>query len=1022
MAAPARRFVIVFLAAMSTGGAATVFESFAQVRKAMGQRDWERAIALSESILERDPTFALAWRQILNAHRNRGDLTGAWARFETLGSRFSQACLGRALFLTGSGRHAEAVLEAEACAVRHPRWLHAFRVWAEASKEAGTSGRLAERLDSSPSSAPGIHLAAVIAMTELIEREPKMVDRSRAHLERLRAIMPDDDETDEAIYYFHTLVKETESARRALVRILARAQRNRDADWILRASGRLAGLEYYDRRHEAAKALLVPIIPLDAEFGLKDGERFHRHLLGLAEAELGNFEAGLAEFEKSLRLAERPLDRGRTLNRIAQIHRYSGRLARAAASYTEAASLAQKAGNLTDEASFTTSLAYTWFELGESKRAREALAAARALLPKVPLAFHRAQILIELAGLERGLGRPAEAIALASESVQLATEVRADPATEARARLFRAELLLAPSSLAAAQADLERAEALAAQGKLARESCQATLLTGRLHLLRREFAPSLARYESAMAQAAKLASPPLRAEAHLGLSDLHWAQNRFSEALAERNKAIALFEQMRASLDNPAQAASFLARRSNLYRETARIALAMGSPEEAFAVSERGRARSLLDLLPAGGGAGEGSVEERKLMAAVTRAQDEFRTSRGTAAAAAAMRTAQEDLDRYLSSATQSWSSLETPVGAREVMAALPRDGALLQYSLGESPGVFVVTREGTRHVKLGPSRGIEELANRLRGLAGKRPQLAGRAAVIEAARAMFDAVLGPAVPMLVGKTDLAIVAEGALQAVPFEALMARDGKYAIERYRIRYAPSASSLLALERRAAERSGEPALLAFANPSIAAGAPERLRSGLEPWRLAPLPHSDEEARAAARAWAPRKAEVFSREQATEDVLRAEPLERYSILHFAVHGLLDETRPRFSALALAPSAANDGLLQMHEIRKLRLRAPLVVLSACETALGENVSGEGVMGLSHAFLSAGARGVIATLWRVDDRSTSAAMIRFHRELARPGGSSAAALRSARLALLADPATAHPFYWAGLVQIGSGR
>ncbi len=960
--------------------------------------------------------------QLISALQSGAAPGSEHAQLERLGARHTQSCLARAVLLNSQKRFEEAYRAGEACATSHPSWLAAFRRWADISVQAGMVERLIGQLEREPAPGNGVRLALAIAMPRLFEMRPELVTRCRDHLKELEKTAPNDDDADEAAYYFHMVRRESDQAKAPMERILSRARRNNDADWILRASGRLAGIELDFRRPEAAKALLVPIIPLDVEFGLKDGERFHRNLLGLAELEMGNYAAALFEFEKSIALAGTPLDRGRTQSNIARIHRYSGRPAQAATSYNEAASLARQAGNLTDEAAFITSLAYTWFELGNAQRAREALTTARVLLPKVPLAFHRAQIMIELAGLERGLGRPAEAIALASESIHLATEVRADPATEARARLFRAELLLAPPSLAAAQADLERAAALAIDGKLARESCQATLLTGRLELLRRGFAASLARYESAMAQAVKLASPPLRAEAHLGLSDLHWAQNRLAEALAERKKAIELLEQMRASLDNPAQAVSFLARRSGLYRDATRIALAMGNPEEAFAASERGRARSLLDLLSGGGAPGEGTLEERKLMAAVTLRQDEFRTSRGSAAAAVAMRLAQENLDRYLSSSAQSWSALENPVGAREVMASLPRDGALLQYTLGESPGVFVVTREATRHIKLGPARSIEGLANRFRGLAGQRPQRLRRAAMLEAARAMFDAVLGPAVPILAGKTDLAIVAEGALLAVPFEALMSGDGKYAIGRYRIRYAPSASALLTLEKRALKRTGEPALLAFANPSIAPGAPNRLRSGLEPWRLAPLPHSDEEARAAARAWAPRKAEVFSREHATEDVLGSQPLERYSVLHFAVHGLLDEARPRFSALALAPSASHDGLLQMHEIRRLRLQAPLVVLSACETALGENVSGEGVMGLSHAFLSAGARSVIATLWRVDDRSTSVAMIRFHRSLARPGGTSAAALRAARLALLADPATAHPFYWAGLVQVGSGR
>jgi CHAT domain-containing protein len=146
----------------------------------------------------------------------------------------------------------------------------------------------------------------------------------------------------------------------------------------------------------------------------------------------------------------------------------------------------------------------------------------------------------------------------------------------------------------------------------------------------------------------------------------------------------------------------------------------------------------------------------------------------------------------------------------------------------------------------------------------------------------------------------------------------------------------------------------------------------------------------------------------------------LKQYARLHFAAHALLDERTPARSGIVLASSGKEDGILRTSEVSELDLDADLVVLSACQTGLGKEIRGEGINGLTRAFLQAGARRVAVSLWNVDDRGTADFMNAFYRAM-QGGGSPGAGLRAAKLGFVrsASPVERHPFYWAGFVMIG---
>jgi CHAT domain-containing protein len=199
-------------------------------------------------------------------------------------------------------------------------------------------------------------------------------------------------------------------------------------------------------------------------------------------------------------------------------------------------------------------------------------------------------------------------------------------------------------------------------------------------------------------------------------------------------------------------------------------------------------------------------------------------------------------------------------------------------------------------------------------------------------------------------------------------------------------------------------------------------EYLRAGAA---FQPLPYAEEEVSSIGRLYRSKKkdAEVFVKEDARESLLKSGAGRPFKVLHLATHGFVDDRIPALSGLLLAPGAApdgEDGFLRLNEIFQLKLGADLVILSACETALGKEVRGEGMIGLTRAFFYAGARSVVASLWMVSDRSTALLMREFHAHLL-DGEDAPAALRRAKLGLLKskDPRFRHPFFWAPFIVIG---
>jgi hypothetical protein len=427
-----------------------------------------------------------------------------------------------------------------------------------------------------------------------------------------------------------------------------------------------------------------------------------------------------------------------------------------------------------------------------------------------------------------------------------------------------------------------------------------------------------------------------------------------------------------------------------------------GRVPAAFALAERRRARELMDRL----------IQARAL--------------RATADVADA---------RALASAP----GLALPPGEppRDVAHALPDDHtALLEYvtgTLGAPTTLFAITRAGVRAWTLPPADSLADAVERFTALLEQRGDPSALARSL-GARVLDSAVaaLGPAI------THLVIVPDGPLQRLPFDALELADGRSAVERFTIGIAPSAAVAVELWRRDRARHRAPAthparVLAFGDPVFGterAGAMAAFADDPGSGALAvasqrgsttvagePLPRlveSGREAQIVARYGA--ASVVRLRQGASESYLKHAPLDSFRVIHFATHAIVDDRSVARTARARPPGGGGTGFVSPGDLAALHLDADLVVLSACRTAGGVLVTGEGVQGLTAPLLGAGARAVVATSWPIGDRETVQLVRDLYDGLAR-GAPVGDALHAAKLAALRRDAPAAE--WATFSVVG---
>jgi hypothetical protein len=627
-------------------------------------------------------------------------------------------------------------------------------------------------------------------------------------------------------------------------------------------------------------------------------------------------------------------------------------------------------------------------------------------------------------------------IAEARAALALAEAARSDRVALVAHRVL-ADLLAHDPSAAAATQHGERCLAIAAAtGQRQDEAACAW----RLALLTQGTAPAQAHaFQQQARRATELANSPVADASSVG-SFLRWSwlTQPGAAAAADTVDALAALETLRALQETAISSAeSFATWTGDYYWLAGRLLQAGGDAQvaRAFSVVERLRARTLLDARQRLGvrpdAVGPAATERQTILRDIAALQRE--AIYGAILADSAARSRLVDLEGRLAEIDRhrrGGRGRPTPAmpfaDLSAVEAALQPHEALLSYQLGlweayngdfgGGAWLTVITARSRRAYRL-PDRGhfaarVPVFAGLLRGDTS--------AEAVPASRLWHDLFATALADLPSTTTRLVVVPDGPLHALPFDALRESPGSAPLAaRFEIETTPSATLWLSTRRA----STAPArALVLADPAL----PVTMTTAASPTRqawldrgvtLGPLPHTRRERQAAERTID--GVDVLEGATASERALKTRDLAGYSVVHVAAHAIADETAPERSAVVLAAGdEAEDGLLQPREIAELRLDGKVVILSACQTAGGVVLGGEGMMSLARAFFEAGARAVVGTRWPVEDDGTARFFEWVYEGLGRGQTVSAALAQAKRNAIESGLPSS---VWAGVVLLGDG-
>lgn len=789
---------------------------------------------------------------------------------------------------------------------------------------------------------------------------------------------------------------------------------------------------HYRAGHRAeAVAVLQQMAELARQLGDVSAEASAAGNLGAVYLTADEDPQAILQLRRALALHQQAGDREQSavvLNNLAGCYQTLGDLDRALDYFQQALALHRALGNRGGEARVLHNLGTCYRDLGDFRRARELVAQGAAIRRSLGQTRQAATSLATLAGIDRRLGDAAHAYREFEQYLALAEAEK-----DVRGRMI---------------------------GVLGLAGCALDLGRPR---------EALRRYEEGFALQRDMGEPRILARTLVGLASTHRALGDLERARDEIAAALEVFEAARAEVESPEARALYFGTRRAAYELGVDVLLRLhrrdplaGYDRAAFQLSERARARSLVELLAASDTKAAEAIPdelrrgEQEAATSLSRVQLQLRR---LGAKAAPQGQAREQLETELREAERHhlelveqirardprWAAphFEAPPAVEEVQPWLAPRTALLEYLVGKDASyLFLVTHDSFQSFALPAEAVLRDRVGQLRDLL-RRPGQRELGAFALAARELYRTLVQPAEASLAGKETLLISADGPLHYVPFEALLtAPPGgaldptrlPYLLRRWSVAYEPSAAVLRRLRAPSGEAGAGKALLAVADPAYEPAGRSRNSStedsigplvrsvfGERSWSPRRLPEAAREAEQIADVFGRDASVVYLGEAATEENLKGSAeLPHARRIHFATHALMSERQPQASGLVLALAAEprEDGLLQVREIFDLRLDADLVVLSACETGLGKLVRGEGPLGLTQAFLYAGARSVVVSLWQVADSSTADLMVELYRRQA-AGLSKPAALRQAKLSLLADPRAAHPFYWAPFVLVG---
>ena len=729
--------------------------------------------------------------------------------------------------------------------------------------------------------------------------------------------------------------------------------------------------------HEAAAAIF-------AAAGLTLSHAKALSNIGEANRQLADYRRSLDAFERARRLYDSLgalADKGLLLIDTAGAYLELNLYAEALAAYQKAHALLRHTGMVHDRARALCGIGSTLIARSEFEEAEPALVEAADLFAAADNAPLLSGVMLEQAALQEARGDHGAAVATVKRALSLVSE-RDWSVQRVYAHLRLADLLLPDPSEA--------------------ES----------HLL------------EASRLAERLALPHLRYRLNERLGSLRRLQGRDEEARVLLEAAVDDIERLRGTVAHETMRASFLQDKTTAYEELLKLHLARGGEKgshSAFAIAERAKSRALVDLLT-GVVQGSATPADDAAEGRIRNLQSDLNVTYtrmfggndddGHGRPLPDLRGRAVELEREISHLrlrAAATSDLFAPPEASDSFQHLPSDVTLLAYHLvGDEIVTFFQGQGGIRVVRNPGSaatvaRLVQQLDVQWDRLGTGREFAERHMALLErltqrVLTSLYKELIEPLEPLLketadqtsdrtVASRKLVIVPHGLLHRVPFHALF-DGGSYLLERFEVSYAPSAKVYSLCQGRIPRGFDKALVLGVADPSIPAVAEET---------QAVVQHLP-------------AAELLRDQQATVEALRLK-VPGCGVLHLACHGMFRVDNPMFSSLKVG-----DGWLAASDVIGLDLAGALVTLSACESGRNEVYAGDELMGLTRAFLGAGATTLVASLWLVQDETTAKLMENWYKHLSE-GVGGATALRNAQLAL--KDKYPHPYYWAPFVLIG---
>lgn len=797
--------------------------------------------------------------------------------------------------------------------------------------------------------------------------------------------------------------------------------------------------------------------------------------IGEDYAKLGESKQAIEFFNRARRIYQKSgFSEGETdsLISIARIYYYSANYQQALDYFNQGLRVAQTINNQSQEASILTQIGDTYSQLKDEEKALEFYNRAKKIYQELGNYRQQTDILNKIGEVYQQLGNLEKSLETYQQALKIPQKNDANSGSDA---LW---ISINIARLYSERGEFDKALKFLQQAIDSNQETNSSLYQemGKVYSKLGELEKALQFFNKSL-NLQRDNYPELQAENRLGIAVVEQQKGNLEEALTQIKIAISLIEEIRNRKFSLEERLEFFASKQDYYEFYIDLLMELhqqnpskGYDAEALNISERSKARSLLELLTEAntdirkGVEPQLVIQERSLQqqldAVEQRRVEVYKSENDTQEEKTALEQERqyllrkyEEIQTKIRETSPSYAALTQPqpLTLEQIQQQiLDEDTLLLQYSLGEKRSfLWAVTKDSMTSYELPPKALIEQAARLFfTGVVNRRSTSENMSTASESLSQM---ILAPVASQLKNKR-LAIVSDGILNYLPLNALSVPthssekpDYFPLVLNHEIVNLPSASTLSILRQDAEKREPAPKTIAILADPVFSSDDNRLQTptstrsetweqynlsrsarqlDIGVWQRLPGTRTEAEA---ILALVPESETISTFDFATNRAIATAPqLNQYKVIHFATHGLLNSINPELSGIVLSmiDQQGNpiNGFLRLHDIFNLNLSADLVVLSACQTGLGKQVRGEGLVGLTRGFMYAGTPRVLVSLWNVDDAATAELMTRFYRLLFKEKLSPTQALRRAQLEMQTDTEWKSPYYWAAFTLQGEWR